>query len=75
MQEKIQEAKKAGKLFGAFFLCCAMAAALGYYWYFTSYVRGILICAVLLSVLCIGSFMLSYYYRAKVKNLTNKSRK
>ncbi len=76
MEDKIKEARNTSKLFGMLFLCCLVAAALGFYWYFTSTgVVGILICAILLLLLCVGSFWGRFYYNNKVKNLTDDMKK
>jgi predicted Na+-dependent transporter len=76
MEDKIKEAKNTSTLFGILFLFCIVAAALGFYWYSASaHSFGLLVCAVLLVMLCIGSLYGRYYYTAKVRKLERAKKK
>jgi len=75
MEDRIKEDKKTSRLFGILFLFCLVSMALGFYWYFTKPRSiGILACAVMLSLLCAGSFTARYFYSNRAKNLTQELR-
>jgi apolipoprotein N-acyltransferase len=74
MNDKIKEAKNTSTLFGMLFLFCIVASALGFYWYYSSATPpfGLLVCASLLLVLCVGSLYGRYYYSNKVRKLMRR---